>query len=403
MDGSAEGYVRLALALGEHDPDYVDAWHGPPAWRDEARAAKLPLDEIARRAEVELAAVPPAPAGADEVGRLRPAYLRAQLSSLRARARMLQGERLSFADEARALYGAAPPPRPDAEFRAVVDALDRALPGSGPVAARLEAFRARQSVPAHRLRAVIDLSVAACRARTKAHLALPPGERFDVELVSGKPWAAYNWYQGGDRSLIQFNTDPPPWTPIHVLSTACHEGYPGHHVLNVLQEEELLRRRGWIEFAIQPLYSATTLLAEGSANYGFDLAFPEAERVAFAREALWPAAGLDPADAGRALEVERIARGLRHAGAEAGRRMIDEGLSPEATAAWLEANALQPPERARRSVAFLQRYRAYVVSYGFGEDLVRAWVERTGGPEPAGRWRALGALLAAPHVGQDLL
>ena len=33
MDTIAEQYVRLTLAVGEHDPDYVDAYYGPPEWR----------------------------------------------------------------------------------------------------------------------------------------------------------------------------------------------------------------------------------------------------------------------------------------------------------------------------------------------------------------------------------
>ena len=38
MNALAERYVRLVLALGQHDPDYVDAYYGPAAWRTEAAA-----------------------------------------------------------------------------------------------------------------------------------------------------------------------------------------------------------------------------------------------------------------------------------------------------------------------------------------------------------------------------
>ena len=37
LDEEAERYVRLALQLGEYDPDYVDAYLGPEEW---AQAAK---------------------------------------------------------------------------------------------------------------------------------------------------------------------------------------------------------------------------------------------------------------------------------------------------------------------------------------------------------------------------
>ncbi len=50
LDPIAEQYVRLGLALGEHDSDYVDAYFGPPEWRQEAAARALPLADIAMAA-----------------------------------------------------------------------------------------------------------------------------------------------------------------------------------------------------------------------------------------------------------------------------------------------------------------------------------------------------------------
>ncbi len=44
LDPIAEQYVRLALALGEHDSDYVDAYFGPPEWRELAQQPALPLN-----------------------------------------------------------------------------------------------------------------------------------------------------------------------------------------------------------------------------------------------------------------------------------------------------------------------------------------------------------------------
>ena len=32
----AERYVHLVLALGQHDPDYVDAFYGPAEWKTQA-------------------------------------------------------------------------------------------------------------------------------------------------------------------------------------------------------------------------------------------------------------------------------------------------------------------------------------------------------------------------------
>ena len=41
MNELGERYVRLVLAMGQHDPDYVDAYYGPPAWREESKGRSL--------------------------------------------------------------------------------------------------------------------------------------------------------------------------------------------------------------------------------------------------------------------------------------------------------------------------------------------------------------------------
>ena len=50
MSPLAERYVRLVLAVGQHDPDFVDAYYGPQAWKPDAaqfggRGGQLPVDE----------------------------------------------------------------------------------------------------------------------------------------------------------------------------------------------------------------------------------------------------------------------------------------------------------------------------------------------------------------------
>jgi hypothetical protein len=40
MNAVAERYVHLVLALGQHDPDYVDAFYGPTEWKAQAENEK---------------------------------------------------------------------------------------------------------------------------------------------------------------------------------------------------------------------------------------------------------------------------------------------------------------------------------------------------------------------------
>ena len=113
MNALAERYVKLVLALGQHDADYVDAYYGPPQWQKDAEGAKRPLAEIDRDAaavEAALAAAKPAQS-AEEILRLRHEYLTKQLSALRARVSMLGG---NDADLRRGVEGALRRGCPDA-------------------------------------------------------------------------------------------------------------------------------------------------------------------------------------------------------------------------------------------------------------------------------------------------
>jgi len=50
MNAVAERYVHLVLALGQHDPDYVDAFYGAAEWKMQAEKEKKSLDAISTEA-----------------------------------------------------------------------------------------------------------------------------------------------------------------------------------------------------------------------------------------------------------------------------------------------------------------------------------------------------------------
>ena len=66
--GIAERYVKLVLAIGQHDSDYVDAFYGPAEWKAAAAATKVPLltlDQEAAALEGELTKAVAPSGGAD--------------------------------------------------------------------------------------------------------------------------------------------------------------------------------------------------------------------------------------------------------------------------------------------------------------------------------------------------
>ncbi len=266
MNTIAEAYVKLVLAMGQHDADYVDAYYGPAQWKDAAMKEKKSLDAIGAEAKQLVDALQKIPAPAEEMERLRREYLTKQLLALETYLRIVKGERLKFDEESRLLYDAVAPTFSDSHFQKILDQLEKKIPGSGPLTQRYDQWRKLFVIPKEKLDTVFQLAINECRRRTLAHIKLPPNESFTVEYVTKKPWSAYNWYKGNYRSVIQVNTDLPVYID-RAIDLAAHEGYPGHHVYNALLEKNLVRDRGWVEFSVYPLFSPQSLVAEGTANF----------------------------------------------------------------------------------------------------------------------------------------
>jgi len=402
LDAIARDYVLLSLTIGEKEEGYIDAYYGPPELQAQAKAeaAGQSLDALAKRVTELTKRVTAADRGAEGIDQRRAKFLTAQLTAAGTRLRMLKGEKLSFEDEAEGLFAVRPKLKPLPSYDPLLEQVEKLVPGPGPLAERVERFQQRSTVPADKLKPVFDAAIAECKARTVEHIALPKGERFDLGFVTGKSWSGYNYYQGGYRSRIEVNTD----LPIRIsraVDLGCHEGYPGHHVLNALLEQHLSKGRNWIEFSVYPLYSPQSLLAEGSANYGIELAFPGRERLAYEAAKLYPLAGLPAAEAERYFELQNATRDLQSARFTIARDLL-EGRIDEAEAARLtQRYLLVSPERARQLTEFTKQYRSYVINYGLGQDMVRADVEAAG-TTPAARWKRMQQLLSEPTLPSDL-
>jgi hypothetical protein len=142
------------------------------------------------------------------------------------------------------------------------------------------------------------------------------------------------------------------------------------------------------------------MIAEGTANFGIEMALPGEERIAFERKRLFPLAGLDADRAEEYYRVHAMVQQLAYAGNEAARRYLDGNITREEAARWLTRYALMSPDRALQRTKFFDTYRSYVINYNVGQDLVRRYVEAQGGraDNPARRWEIFSSLLTSPQV-----
>ena len=400
LDTMAERYLFLELSMGLHDPAHVDAYFGPSTIRTAAEEAALDLDTIREEARELIGRLDAAYDTAAAEDHMRIAGLLARLRALEARIDLKQGKSMSFDEESERLFGMRAPDYDAAHFEEILAQIDALLPGDGELSGRVNVFRDQFVIPTDKLASIMEAATVECRRRTSENIALPEGESYTVEYVTDKPWSGYNWYQGNSQSLIQFNTDLPT-TIDRAVDLGCHEGYPGHHTYNALLEQHAVNGKGWIEYSLYPLFSPQSLIAEGSGNYGIDLAFPGDERVEYEKTVLFPAAGLDVAEADRYSELLELLAKLAYAGNEAARDYLNGDISREEAAAWLEKYSLMSPEKAAQRVDFIDTYRSYVINYNFGKDLVREYIER-GTSNEAERWAKFEQLLASPMLPVDL-
>src|SRR6185503_3726569 len=88
LDPIARRYVVLALALGHHDPNFVDAYYGPDSLKVAADAESLSVPQVRAAAESLIAVLGDRiPTYVDSLVGLRHQYLRVQLGAMATRAR----------------------------------------------------------------------------------------------------------------------------------------------------------------------------------------------------------------------------------------------------------------------------------------------------------------------------
>jgi hypothetical protein len=378
-DAIASRYIQLAWELSRHDPSLVDHWIvEPPAPGGAGRRPVAMLRAAADALAAETAAALPE---VDGLERLRLEWLLGQARALQLASRRLLGESVPFDVEARLAFGASPQRADRFQVDRAHEMLERELPGEGPLADRLAAFRARFQVVAEARETVLRAALAACGDAAAPALALPSDNAIELAFVDGLPWDAHARYLGGHRTRIEVDGNQP-LDLTRALRVACHEGHVGHHAQHIWAADELVGRRGWREYGLVPGFGRALLLAEGAAEIGAELAMPAARRVRVYRETLAPAAGLSKLEADdflRLIRIEDAQAAIEPLIADIAREYLDNHITAAATAERLEQEVLMPAPEA--FVFFIERRRTRILAYTEGRRLAR---ERIGAAGLAG-------------------
>jgi hypothetical protein len=368
FDSIGEAFVRLALAIDQHARGYVEAYIGPAGWRQEAEeAGRRPLMELAREAEELASAVD----GATAMDPLRRDSLAGEVRALATTVRLLQGEMLSLQEEAEAFFDITPAWVDEAAFQQAHQVLEELLPPGESLLIR-NTLRVREAwVRPPQIRELAGVIAAELYQRTRVRFPLPPGETFGVRLVQGEPWAAYAWYLGDLRSLVEISID----RPIHItrlVDLMAHEGYPGHHTEAANKEARLLREKGWAEQCVALINGPACLVSEGMASRALEMGLPGDELVAWYRDGLFPRAGLAHLDAGREAAIDAARLRLEGVTGNAAIMLLEGDAPEEEVRAYVRQYGIGTEEEARALLADIRELRSYVFTYRCGGELLDA-------------------------------
>src|SRR5512133_2094808 len=344
-----ERFVRLALAIDEHIPGYVDAYFGPEEWKVQAKQqGKLPLSDLMNQAS-EFATNLSKTNGMDVQ---RQDYLARHLTAMQMSLRLLSGEKVSLAEEAQALYDIHPKWKDETNFEEAYKELDDVLPGGDSLKERMIAWERSLEISVEKVKELLPVVINKLHELTRRKFGLPDGDDFTVEFVSDQPWTAYNWYLGNAKSRIDINTD----LPVHISALPvliAHEAYPGHHTDLSIKEVTLVKGLKYYEFTVNLLNAPSAVMAEGIATTALKTILTDDELEQWFREEILPAAGMSHIDSKRILAVNNAERKTSGLGGNAAFMLHDQNKSPEEISRYLQRYGLMTEKQAQHTIKFI--------------------------------------------------
>ena len=120
-----EDFVKIALAINEHLAGYVDSYFGPDDWTQEAKGAgKLPLHDLTEKIDHLANDI----SHTDGLDVQRKDFLARQVTAMQMSLRLLNGEKVSLAEEVHALYDVQPQWKDESNFEEAHRELDQVFP-----------------------------------------------------------------------------------------------------------------------------------------------------------------------------------------------------------------------------------------------------------------------------------
>ncbi len=365
VDIIGEKYVRLALAINQHRPGYVDSYYGPSEWKEqeETGGSRL-LTHLVEQAD-ELAALIDQTVTID--GQRR-SYLHQEVRAMQTMIRLLKGERMSLVEEVEGVYDISPVWIDEECLDLSRNKLDELLPNGESLNSRMILRSRALEVRPERLTDLCQYIVKELRQHTSKNFPLPEGEAIIMDFPNvDDPWGGFHKYQGNFQSKVMINTHCPKQA-IELVSMLAHEAYPGHHTEATIKEAYLERGLGQVEHCLILGNAPSCVIQEGIAMHGIQMLMSDEEFADWLDLEIFPRAGLKGLDAHRELQINRARWELEEIYGNVAFLIHDQNASREEAQAYINRYIPELPENILAMLDFIQSplWRAYAYTYTYG-------------------------------------
>lgn len=369
-----EEFVKLALAIEEHLPGYVDSYFGVEEWKSRARQdGKLPLPDLSNRVDQLAKDI----SQADGLDAQRRDFLARQVTAMQMSLRLLTGEKVSLAEEVLALYDVEPSWKNESHFEEAQKKLNDILPAGNSINERMQAWNHSLEISIEQVKDLLPIVLKKLRDLTRSKFDLPEDESFTLEFVTNQPWSAYNWYLGNYKSRIDINTDLPAQVN-YLAGLIAHEGYPGHHTELSIKEEKLIGQKNYLEHTLTLINSPSCVISEGIATTALRTIISDNELEDWYREEILPRAGLSPIDAKIIMQVRQATQEMAGLAGNTAFMLHDQKKSESEISLYLQKYGMYTEREAEQSIRFISNplYRSYIFTYHVGSELLEKLFSR---------------------------
>jgi hypothetical protein len=289
-----------------------------------------------------------------------------------------------FEFESLQLFNIQAPNFSEQTFKLINEKLDSLIPGNGPIKDRFRDLNNKFIIPKNKIDTVFKSIISESRRRTKLHLLLPSDESVQIQYTSKNPNRGFYQYLGNNKGCIWINVEYPV-NVLNAIEIACHEGYAGHHVYNILMGRSQ-KNKDFKEFNFCLLRGPQGFINEAIPSFSREMVFASNEEKEFVKQVLLPLAGIDTTNFDLFFKCSSIRTNINYISNEISRRLMTGTLSDEEALKWLEDYAYLTKDECIYAIENIRNSRSLNTSYNFGRDLVQQFVTLNSFSDEYGSW-----------------